>query len=173
MSNFKQILKISAIAFYPILNLCFFNLPVKAEWNDFTLCSIRLQKTGITPEKSAVACGETLDPDDLSLCVARINYVTEISGEEALDACFRTRRPLELSQCVGDIHRETTTDRQEQNLESSLILDHCRRSLLPLTFSECVTGLSNSNYYASEREVFAVTVENAMTTCMEATDQDI
>jgi hypothetical protein len=168
MINLKKFLTFSSIALYPAFNLFCFNSPVKAEWNDFTLCSIRLQKTGIDPQKSANACGESLDPDELSLCVARINYVTQLSGNEALEGCLRSRRPLELAQCAGDIHRETNGDRQTQNLQPNLILDYCRRSLLPLTFSQCVTGLSNSNYYAQEREVFPVSIENAMQNCLEA-----
>jgi hypothetical protein len=167
MVNFKQVLKFSAIALYPAVNILCFNLPVKAQWNDFTLCSARLQRTGVDVQKATSVCGETLNPDKLSLCVTRINHVTSLSGNEALDGCFRSRRPLELAQCVGDIHRENTSDRQAQNVRDSEILDHCRRTLLPLNFSECVIGLSNSDYYPSERQVLPISLENAMKTCIQ------
>ena len=177
-NNFlKNLSKVIVIASYPVINLFLFNLPAKADWNEFTLCSIELQKIGIEANQAGNACAEAIEPKDLSSCAMRINYETPISAPIALDGCFRVRRPLELSQCVGNIYREiikeddediTLGNRPSEHLQPSLLsLDYCRRSLLPLTFSECVVGISNSDYYPEEEEVFSVSFENALSACID------
>lgn len=125
--------------------------------NPFDNCARYLEAAGIETDRIAYACGAALDPEELSECVLRIDYYTDIPSPEALAGCFRVRRPEQLAECVVDISQETPDPNQVA------VLDFCRRSLLPERFSECVVGLT------AEIEV---TTDFAMSTCIAEGDFD-
>lgn len=126
-----------------------------ANSNEFKTCAAELLRANISRNLAAQVCAEALYPEDLSLCVLKINAQTPIIADEALYSCQRVRRPLELASCVVDINQYT------QNPEVLLVLDRCRRSLLPLRFSECVIGLSREIDFSSTE---------ALETCIAAED---
>jgi hypothetical protein len=127
-----------------------FNRPATAA-NPFDECARYLEAAGIEPDRIAYACGAAIDPEDLSECVLRIDYYTDIPSSEALAGCFRVRQPEKLAECVVDISQDAPDPNQ------AAVLDFCRRSLLPDRFSECVVGLT------AEIEV---TTDFAMSTCI-------
>ena len=129
--------------------------PATANSNEFEICAAELLRTNISRNLAAKVCAEALYPEDLSLCVLKINAQTPIIADEALYGCQRVRRPLELASCVVDINQYT------QNPEALLVLDRCHRSLLPLRFSECVIGLSREIDFSSTE---------ALETCITAED---
>jgi hypothetical protein len=143
------------LAIAGILALAIPPKPAVADSNEFKTCAAELLRVNISRNLAADVCAEALYPEDLSLCVLKINVQTPIIADEALYGCQRVRRPLELASCVVDINKRT------QNPEVRLVLDRCRRSLLPLRFSECVIGLSREIDFSSTE---------ALETCIAAED---
>lgn len=132
----KTLEKLALLTILPLINLAIPS-PVKAErWNQFSICAVELQRSGIAPDKAGNACAHALDPQELSLCVIKIGYLTSIKGEDALNNCMKVRRPVEFATCITDIHYEINT------ADINTVMDHCRRSLLPNRFSECVIGIN-------------------------------
>lgn len=163
LSRFRTLLGVSlgiCAATFTSLPAVAFDLDfevVEEDDNPFSICAYELQDTGISENLIAYACGAALDPEELSECVARIDYYTPIEADNALYACYRVRRPLDLAECVVDINEKTA------NPNSVSTLDFCRRSLLPTRFSECVVGLTKR---------IDVTTDFAMATCIESGDFD-
>lgn len=96
------------------LALLSFPPSTKAAWNPFEICSLELIEENINAEEAALACAEAIEPEDLSLCVLKINGLTSVDAKSALRACFRDRRPLEMAECVVDITQEV----EEQQFSS-------------------------------------------------------
>ena len=124
--------------------------------NRFDICAVDLQDRGIGATIAAKACAMAIEPEELSLCVARINEATSVVAVNALSACFQVRRPEELGHCVAKI------DREVQGVNGNLAMEYCRRSLLPERFSECVVGLHRR---------LSLEPAQAMRTCIEAKDK--
>lgn len=142
-----------------ILFLAFSPLEAKAQdyeasQDDFSDCAAGLVATEISAEAAAIACADTIEPQEMSACVTRIQNNTEVSSEEALLACYRVRRPEELASCVVDINTSLG------DIEPTIALDNCRRSLLPTRYANCTLGLQNSIPDLSGTE--------AMETCISA-----
>ncbi len=145
----------SQLAIAGILTMAIPPAPATASSNEFKTCAAELLRANISRNRAAAVCAEALYPEDLSLCVLKINAQTPIIADDALYGCQRVRRPLELASCVVDINRHTS------NPEVLLAFDRCRRSLLPLRFSECVIGLSREIDFSSTE---------ALETCIAAED---
>lgn len=126
--------------------------------NDFRVCAGRLLRSGVASAAAATACAGSLRPNDLALCVERIERQTDIAAEDALGNCRQVRRPLELARCVVGISRNT------QNQAVPGVLDYCGRSLLPIRFGECVVGL---------RREIELDPTQAMETCISASDRPL
>lgn len=112
---------------------------------DFQACAYYLKKAGISEAVVSNACGAALYPREISTCVTRIDFYTNVAAEDALNACLRVRRPLEYSTCVIDISRAT------KGATGAAIIDNCRRAVLPKQFSSCVTGLSQQTSVATDQ----------------------
>lgn len=123
--------------------------------NEYRVCAAELLDAGVSADQAAIACGEALEPDELSLCVLRINYQTQVAGPDVLDDCFRVRQPVELANCVVRINRNAS-DAVAVNL-----IDYCRRSLRPAEYSQCVSGLLRR---------LDISTAKAMDSCISAED---
>ncbi|MGV2826452.1 hypothetical protein [Myxosarcina sp. GI1(2024)] len=110
----------------------------EASRDDFSDCASGLINSGISGEAAAIACADSLDPEELSACVTNIQNNTEVASEEALLACYRVRRPEELASCVVDINTSLA------DTEPIIALNNCRRSLLPNRYADCTLGLQGS-----------------------------
>ncbi len=126
----------------------------EASQDDFNDCASSLVASNISGEAAAIACADTIEPDELSACVSKIQNNLEIASEEALAACYRVRRPEELASCVVDIGNNLG------DAEPTLALNNCRRSLLPTRYANCTLGIQNS--------VPDLSVTEAMETCISA-----
>ncbi len=134
---------------------------------DFEDCAEELLDSGLPDEQVAIACAESLVPEDLSACVSDITAHTPVEANTALSECFRARRPVELANCTVDITRETIEPYYRSDLDDAGVgardaLELCRRSLLPERYSACVVGLS--------RPRLNLTPMDAMSACIEAED---
>jgi hypothetical protein len=117
--------------------------PATAVGNDYQTCASGLLSVGVSEEEAAAACGISLNPEELSECVIRINASTVIEATDALSGCQRVRRPEELATCVVDIAFDG------EAADALNVLNYCRRSLLPVRFSECVVGLRSELGFAT------------------------
>jgi hypothetical protein len=124
--------------------------------NAYLTCTARLQRVTVSPEDAARACALSLDPPNLSRCVADIKRQTSIIAPEALETCRQVRLPRDLSKCVVAISRSSRGEAEPA------ALDYCGRSLLPSRFAECVVGL--------RRETDLAPVP-AMDSCIDASDR--
>ena len=145
----------SQLATVGLLSLVIPNTPTLAGVDQFQICAAELLRAELSRELASQACGEALEPKDLSLCVLKIKDLTPIAADDALVACRRVRRPLELASCTVNINKYL------QDANALSVLDHCRRSLLPLRFSECAIGLSREIDFSPPR---------ALETCIAADD---
>lgn len=170
VSLFTRLLRVSAILPLPA-SLLFLTLapsPVKANWNQFSVCITQLEKYQVSGNDAAIACSDALIPKELSECVSMIGNVTPIQGNDALKACYQVRRPIDLGNCVADIYRQfpnlATVNPETKTNETALLtlLNSCRASLQPGFFSECVI--------ASAKEVSDITPVKAMDICLSAQD---
>ena len=168
MSNFiSRTISLIAVASLPVglVTIVVSGRPVAAA-NLFDICVNKLSKTQLPMEEIGSACADALDPEELSLCVQKIERHTPVPPKDALLACYRVRRPEDLADCVADIHNENKKEKQiDTNTlisDAFLALDYCRRSLLPERYSECVMALSRNSVEISPPQ--------AMETCISAED---
>jgi|GEM_PF-6626252 len=124
---------------------------------DYRDCSSRLLKVKVPAPAVAVACAQTLSPENLSRCVVNIKNKTNNDALDALNTCSQARRPTEVADCVVGISQSTNRKADPADLA------YCGNSLLPGRFADCVVGLRRSLNFA--------TPTLALDTCISATDQ--
>jgi len=125
--------------------------------NTFDVCATELLQSGLSAQEAASACGEALEPDELSLCVLSVSQEVGVSANAALDSCFRVRRPAEFATCALEISQETAAIADN-------IIDSCRRSLRPLRHSDCAVGLTRQ----AQAEGSIIPPDVALEACLDA-----